>query len=405
MNKYLFFSSTLIIVFIAIVIVREIRPNLNKVYRIDQNSVGSPSSQDYKSQTLHLAFVGDMMFDRGVLLRIQKYGANDLVGTDGDVLGLDYDFPLDLVRDRLVGYDMTFGNLEGPVSNRGTKRGSIYSFHMDPKTVTALSHAGFDAVSVANNHIGDWGVSAMHDTFASLVDAGIIAVGGGYSRAEAYGPKYFHIEPDFTIALIGASEFGAGYTEAPKITSTKVQAIEYGGVGIAVLDSSVNSGSNSELINSIKTARQNANLVIVSLHFGDEYRTTPTDFQRRTSQAFVDAGADIVIGHHPHVLEPVEEYTSSFSGKSGLIAYSMGNFIFDQYFSTTTMSSAILEVDVVKVGSSARFADHSPAGLGDNKLSLIKDWRLIPVKINEYFQPYILESQNDHTLISEQIDE
>lgn len=313
----------------------------------------------------HLAFVGDMMFDRGVLLNIQKYAPTED----------DYNFPLALVRDQLTKYDMTFGNLEGPVSERGYNRGSIYSFRMNPKTVAAIKDAGFDAVSVANNHIGDWGPVAMHDTLNLLSEAGIIAVGGGESRSEAYSPKYFHTDGGIVIAFIGASQFGKGYTEAP-VQTGEVQKQkapdDYSGVGIAVLDSKT---ENKELIESITQARQQADFVIVSLHFGDEYRSLPTDFQQKVAKSFIDTGADLIVGHHPHVLEPVEEYSGADHG--GLIAYSLGNFVFDQYFSSSTMSSAILEVEIEKPEKDV------PAK--------INAWHLLPIKINKYFQPYVVE--------------
>lgn len=335
------------------------------MYRTDQVELAT-DLDDLKSgkaphvhvdKVLHFAFVGDLMFDRGVLFKIQNASKGEAV--------LDFDFPLALVKDRLSGYDMTFGNLEGPVSSRGANRGSIYSFRMNPEVVTALAGAGFDVLSVANNHIGDWGTDAMIDTLSYLSDSGIIAVGGGLNREEVYSPKYFKInngDKVFTVGFIGASEFGKGYTEAKSDT-----------VGIAVLDAN---GNNSELVTAIKKAKSNADLVVVSLHFGEEYKLEPNKFQRLTAESFIDAGADIVVGHHPHVLEPVEEYVvkaNQESGKphKGLIAYSMGNFVFDQYFSKETMSSAILEVDF------------------DTGSKTYK-WRLVPIKINKNFQPEVL---------------
>jgi poly-gamma-glutamate synthesis protein (capsule biosynthesis protein) len=103
--------------------------------------------------------------------------------------------------------------------------------------------------------------------------------------------------------------------------------------GIAVI-------SDKNIINSVKKARLDSDIVIASFHFGEEYQKLPNVYQERYAKLAVDSGADLIIGHHPHVVETLEKYRDSY------IIYSLGNFIFDQYFSPDTMSGGLLEVKV-----------------------------------------------------------
>ena len=128
-------------------------------------------------QIVRLGFVGDMNFDRDVAKVIKEKGEGD------------YFFPLQKIADDLSQYDFLFGNLEGPVSLKGHNVGSIYSFRMSPLTLDALTRVGFKAVSVANNHIGDWGREAFTDTIARLNSAGILPTGGGLDRLGAAAPQ------------------------------------------------------------------------------------------------------------------------------------------------------------------------------------------------------------------------
>jgi len=122
-----------------------------------------------------MLFVGDIMLDRSVRRQIEK--AQDPL------------YPFVRIADTLRAADLTFGNLEGPVSSRGTNQGSIYSFRFEPVgTINALTYAGFDVVSSANNHILDWGSEALSDTFTQLDEAGIGHTGAGRNYEEANGP-------------------------------------------------------------------------------------------------------------------------------------------------------------------------------------------------------------------------
>ena len=257
-----------------------------------------------------LGFVGDIMLDRGAKNAIQNYGAGV------------YSFPFVNARDELRRYDILFGNLEGPISDKGKDQGSIYSFRMHPDAIEGLRDAGFDVLSVANNHIGDWGISAIEDTLERLQSRSIIPVGAGPNAEEAYQSRVIS-KNGARVAYLAFSEFGTGFVKTNEDAP-----------GIAMI------GDGEKMVESINDAHNYANIVVVSFHFGDEYKSEPNEYQQRTAKRAIDAGADIVVGHHPHVIQPLERY------KDGYIAYSLGNFVFDQNFSEKTMTGAALEVVV-----------------------------------------------------------
>ena len=224
--------------------------------------------------------VGDIMLDRGVEFKIENEGKGD------------YSFPFLKIAEELRRADFVFGNLEGPISDKGQKVGSIYSFRADPKAVEGLKYAGFDILSVANNHIFDYGREAMEDTFKRLKEAGIEYVGGGFDEKEAYSPLIKEINGT-KIGFLAYTNLGPEAWEATE-----------GKSGIAWIDE-----KNLEKIKKgIEAAKQKSDVLIVSLHSGEEYAANPTSFQTSFAYSAVDAGADLVIGHHPHVVQKVEKY-------------------------------------------------------------------------------------------------
>ena len=277
-----------------------------------------------------LGFVGDIMLDRGMKQSVEKYGNGD------------YIFAFEKIKDYLNGFDILFGNLEGPISDKGTLSGSIYSFRMEPRSAMSLKEAGFDVLSVANNHMGDWGRVAMEDTFQNLKNAGIIFSGGGNNKEEAYEVKTI-LKDDTKIAYLSFSEFGKGYLEATDSFA-----------GIAVI-------SDEKLKSGIEKAKNENDIVIVSFHFGEEYKKEPNNYQKTIARKAIDYGADLIIGHHPHVVETIEKYKDKY------IAYSLGNFVFDQHFSKETMEGLALKVT-----------------MEDKKITNVSSDKIV---INKYYQP------------------
>lgn len=285
------------------------------------------------SKPTTLIFVGDIMLDRGIEWSVDKYSQGN------------WKFPFLKITDYLNEADILFGNLEGPISDKGVKVGSIYSFCNDPKAIKGLTYAGFDILSVANNHIFDYGREAMEDTFLRLKEGGIDYLGGGFDEVEAYSPLIKEIN-DTKIAFLAYTNLGTEYWSARGNRS-----------GIAWLD--------EKIPDDIKKAREQTDIAIVSFHFGEEYWSFPTPEQKYLARLAIDSGADLVIGHHSHVIQEIENY------KQGYIAYSLGNFIFDQGFSEETMEGLLLKVIIEK--------------------DRIKKVIPIKIKINEYFQPEIIK--------------
>lgn len=254
-----------------------------------------------------LLFVGDIMLARGVATQTKK--AND------------YAHPFRLIADTLKEADLTFGNLEGPISARGKNQGSKYSFRADPRTIEGLSLSGFDILSVANNHIWDWGADALTDTLTLLRDNDIYPVGAGPNNEEANKPVFFSAG-DTRLAFLAYTNL---YPKSLEASNTRP--------GI----SSFNLENSQKHIREIEEKNE-ADIIIVSFHWGDEYKTASNQLQRKIARSLIDAGADLIIGHHPHVIQEIEQY------KHGWIAYSLGNFIFDQSFSKETMEGLLFKI-------------------------------------------------------------
>lgn len=268
----------------------------------------SAPPQIVQEEPIRILFVGDIMLSRMVGREMEKRN--------------DYLYPFRLAAEEIQKVDLTFGNLEGPISARGNNQGSIYSFRADPKTVEGLAYAGFDVMSVANNHIWDWGRLALEDTITFLREKRIDTVGAGRNEAEANAPVIREVK-ETKIAFLAYTNLYPKSLEA-RVSST----------GISHSD-------REKIIAQIKQAKQETDIVIVSLHWGDEYQEKANASQRELAHALIDAGADLVIGHHPHVVQEVEKY------KEGWIAYSLGNFVFDQTFSEETMKGLAV-VAVIK---------------------------------------------------------
>jgi len=289
--------------------------------------------EDKKSTML---FVGDIMLSsqRGVGKQIKEKG--------------DYTYPFLKIADVLKSADLTFGNLEGPISFRGKDQGGQYSFRADPKTAFGLVSAGFDVLSIANNHIFDWGEDAFKDSIYILKANGIDPVGGGMNYSDANKPLIKKIK-DTKVAFFAYSmiDYDIGKFEATLDVPGK---------------SSFNEEKLTREISRLKSSGD-ADIVVVSFHWGNEYEKRSHSKQQEIAYSMIDSGADLIIGHHPHVIQEVEKY------KDGWIAYSLGNFVFDQDFSEETMRGLMLEAEIK-----------------DKKINKVNP---IEIKISETFQPYI----------------
>jgi D-alanyl-D-alanine carboxypeptidase/poly-gamma-glutamate capsule biosynthesis protein CapA/YwtB (metallophosphatase superfamily) len=261
-----------------------------------------------KSKELVVRLSGDIMLDRGVEYSVNK-------NFNGDFRQLFTN--LNSYKDA----DIFFANMEGPVSDKGKDLRNLYSFRMDPKVLPMLKDVGLDIVSFANNHIGDWGQEAFLDSLEQFKKVDLLYTGAGSSINESENPVVIE-KKGLKIGFLGFSDVGPEWLYNDKTEN----------IGINRLD-------NPRFDEIIQNASKKVDILIVSIHWGVEY-SNPTERQREFAHRAVDNGAKIIAGHHPHVVQSLELY------KGGLIAYSLGNFIFDQGFSKETMRGLTLEVTI-----------------------------------------------------------
>lgn len=237
-----------------------------------------------------LIFVGDVMLDDG---------PGRLIAAGGD--------PLAKVAPLLAGADYRIANLECSVSTRGQGLpGKPYAFRASPDALRVMQ-GRFDAVAVANNHSGDFGSEAFVDTLEHARRAGIQAFGGGRNLREAHAPLWIH-RNGLRIAVLAYNEY-------------KPRSFEAGASRPGVAWS-----EDDEVISDIRAARKaGAHIVIPFMHWGWEGRPVPSLRQRALARRMIDAGASLVVGGHPHVIQDAELY------RGRLIVYSLGNFVFDGF--------------------------------------------------------------------------
>ncbi len=242
------------------------------------------------AESLSLIFAGDVMLDDG----------------PGRVVADGRD-PLAAVAPLLAGADYRIANLECPVATIGTPLDNkIYSFRAHPRVLSVLQ-GRFDAVSLANNHSGDYGQAAFAETMALLDGAGIRRFGGGRNLVEAHAPLWIE-RKGLRIAVLGYNEFKPRVFEA---------GADHPGIAWS---------EDSHVIADIRAARKaGADLVIPFMHWGWEREPKPSARQRALARRMIDAGAAAVVGGHPHVTQGAELY------RGRPIVYSLGNFVFDGF--------------------------------------------------------------------------
>ncbi len=219
-------------------------------------------------------------------------------------------YPYALITHLLDG-DIAIANLEGAFTDRGDPWPKGYNFRTPPRFALGLRDAGFDVVSLANNHTMDYGAAGLLDTIYSLAGAGVRSAGAGANTAAAHAPTIIEAN-GLSVAFVACV---ATPTEAAGF-SIDQWAAKVDAPGVFVCE-------ETALARIIAQARSAADFVIVVAHAGDEYRTAPSTTQRRVAETALAAGADAYIGHHAHVVQTVELRGGQ------LVAWGLGNFIFD----------------------------------------------------------------------------
>ena len=251
-----------------------------------------------------LLFAGDVMLSRGVRREI--------------IAAQDPALPFRKIAPLMSASDITFVNLESPFSDQGPYHESGLIFHAPPETIAGLNLAGVSITSTANNHVRDCGPHGLEFTVSWLRSHGIAPLGTAESEALTH---------EGVVLLRHGIRFGfLGYTFDQQ--NGNWHDIDR---RIALMDCAV-------VCRDVTALRKRADVVIVSMHSGTEYAPKPNPAQVAFAHAAVDAGAAVVIGHHPHVVQRRETY------RGGLIFYSLGNLVFDQYQREATQHGQIIEI-------------------------------------------------------------
>ncbi|GGE83450.1 CapA family protein [Priestia taiwanensis] len=263
-----------------------------------------------ENQKLTMTLVGDIMMGRHIENVTQQYGEG---------------YMFRYVDSYLKNADYVSGNFEHPVlaeePSKYEKADKYIHLHVNKEAVQAVKEAGFSVMNLANNHLMDYGAGGLHDTVSVFREAGLDYVGAGEDLQQAKGITYHDVN-GVRVATLGFTDaYVKGFiatSEEPGVLSMNPELL-FEQIGIAKSD-----------------ARGNADLIVVHAHWGQEYDDEPSPRQQALGRAMIEAGADIIVGHHPHVLQSFEVY------KEGVIFYSLGNFVFDQGW-TRTKDSALVQ--------------------------------------------------------------
>lgn len=292
--------------------------------------------------TLSLIAVGDIMLSRNVEQKMIKQN--------------DWRYPFrETYRVTTTG-DIIFGNLESPLIEGPIVQTGEMVFRADPKSAAGLQFAGFTVLSLANNHLMNKGTAGLKKTIETLDRANIAHAGAGTDSRSANYPAILTVKGKKVgfLAYTDSAFTPAGYEATPSKA------------GCAFMDVQTMQQDITDL-------KKNVDIIVVSMHAGTEYATQPNEKQKAFARTAIDNGAALVIGHHPHVLEPYERY------QEGYILYSLGNFVFDQMWSEPTREGAIANITFT-----------------DNAVSAIN---FVPIKIFYFSQPRLLSDSEGQPIL------
>ncbi|MGL6279551.1 MAG: CapA family protein [Gaiella sp.] len=277
--------------------------------RVRSTAARSTRSRLGSGKAVTLAFGGDVHFESPI--------REKLAASPGSVLA-----PIAPILSRA---DIAMVNLETAVTDRGEPAPKAYVFRAPTSAFTALKSGGVDVATVANNHGMDFGRTGLRDTLAAGRKAGVHVVGAGWNDRQAYAPHRVTVNGQ-RIAIIGATQvlddhLISEWTAGP------------GKMGLA------SAKDEPRLVRAVREARRTSDTVVVYLHWGLELSSCPTGYQTSLARTLVDAGADVVVGSHAHVL------LGAGRMKQALVAYGLGNFVF-YAFRESTSQTGVLEVKV-----------------------------------------------------------
>jgi poly-gamma-glutamate synthesis protein (capsule biosynthesis protein) len=272
-------------------------------YALPASAAGVPEASPDELDELTVAAVGDIMLGGRTGPFLEQHGP---------------DYPYQNVIPDLSRADLVVGNLESPISTRGKAvENKKFTLRAAPIAAKSLKRAGFRVVSLANNHAMDFGPLALQDTLEALTANDILFTGAGMNLEDARAPAVVKVKGR-TVAFLSYS-----------LTFPLEFFASSGRPGTAP-------GYDEFVKTDIEKARSLADLVVVSFHWGAELMISAKDYQVELGRKAIDWGADLVLGHHPHVLQDLELY------KGRLIVYSLGNFVFGSESNRTNWSIILL---------------------------------------------------------------
>lgn len=264
-----------------------------------------PKENIIENEKLIFSFMGDILLDSHVNSLIEQFGPRYILSD---------------VKQVLTSSDVAMANFESPMSENGTRENDKqFAFRANPQNVNVLTEGGINVVALANNHILDFGTEALLDTFKFLKASNIRYAGAGENAETAYAPVYID-KNGVRTAFLSSSHVIPFLTWHPGDKKPGVSATY----------------DPARVLSEIAKAKKNADIIVIYLHWGEEMKQMPENYQKSLARMYIDNGADIVIGSHPHVLQGLEFY------KGKVIAYSLGNFI----FTNQKMDTMILNVEI-----------------------------------------------------------
>lgn len=295
-----------------------------------------------------LIATGDIMLGREVDARMDRNGR---------------DYPFLETKDVLSTADIAFGNFEAPFSESDSNHDSgSMNLTSEVDSVEGLKTAGFDILNLASNHFDNGGQAGELLTMQVLRDNGIAYTGAGENYAAAHKAAIIKVGK-IDIAFLGYNDRDVASASSFATDSRP---------GTAAMDI-------PEMQTDINNTKAIADYLIVSMHSGTEYTPNPNSRQIEFAHAAIDAGADLILGHHPHVVQATEKY------KDKNIFYSLGNFVFDQPWSTETQQGIMVKFNFTN--------------------AKLIDYELMPMRIKDWCQPYILPAGEEYDTIINRINQ
>lgn len=301
----------------------------------DTTQIGSTVEPQKKD--LKILILGDMMFDRTVRSKINRYGFEYVFGP---------------ATTTFADYDLVVANLEGPITTYKSKtvlenNKSIagFQFTFATGTAKALKDAGIDIVSLANNHTDNFGKDGLNQTRKFLDDAGIRYFGSPQNIDQN--------NSGISTSTCISTEGDTSHTNITELDpETRKNSICIGFVGWHEFGTK----NHQKILDEIVRMRPLVDYLVVFPHWGEEYKKKPHVEQIRLARVWSDAGADVIIGAHPHVIQQITRRTTA-DGRTVPIFYSLGNFIFDQYFSFDTTHGIAVEIEFPLIQKTQKISD------------------------------------------------